>query len=393
MTLSELKTDEALRHREFPVTRDGVFLAHAAVAPLPRRVADAIRDYAAASARGDQELMAPADLLQRTRSLAARLLGVDPGEIALVGPTSLALSFVAGGLDLTPGDNVVAYLDDYPSNVYPWMALAGRGVQTRFLQPREFGRIDLEDVQACVDARTRLVALASAHFLTGYRPDLAAIGGFLQARGVRFCVDAIQTLGAFPAAMDGVDFLAADSHKWLLGPCAAGLLCVRRARQNELRPTTLGWHNLRCPDFVTQEELVFRSDARRYEAGTANLLGLVGWAAALELLLEIGLDAIAAELQRQRAVLVAALRAGGWEVLQADAPPRHASGIVTLHRAGTDMTAVHRWLETAGIRTSLRADRAGRRYVRLSPHFYNTDADFERLLARLAAFPGGRERH
>jgi cysteine desulfurase / selenocysteine lyase len=389
MTLAELLTNEALRQQEFPVVRERVFLAHAAVCPLPRRVADAIQSYAAASSRGDQEQVAPVALLRRTRTLAARLLGASPEEIALVAPTSLALSLVAGGLDFHPGDNVLTYFEDYPSNVYPWMALAARGVEVRYLQPREAGCIELADVEAKVDGRTRLVALASCHFLSGFRPDLAGIGRFLSERRIWFCVDGIQTLGAFPTGAEGVDFVAADSHKWLLGPCAAGFLYVRRGMQELLRPAVLGWHNVRCPDFVAQERIVFRADARRYEAGSHNLLGLVGWTAALELLLEVGLEAIAAELLRKRAWLVPALQARGWQVVHPAVSPEHASGIVSIHREGTDMAALHRRLEAEGIVTSLRADRAGRRYVRLSPHFYNTDAELERLLAVLEAFQRG----
>jgi len=386
MTLAELLSNEDLRHREFPVTRKRVFLAHAGVCPLPRRVAEAIRTYAAQSTLADQEILLSPDQLRRTRTLASRLLGATPDEIAFVGPTSLALSYVAGGLEFRAGDNVLAYFDDYPSNVYPWMALAGRGVEVRFLQPRAFGRLELADVQAKVDGGTRLVALASGHFLTGFRPDLARIGRFLRERGIRFCVDAIQTLGAFATPIEGVDFLAADAHKWLLGPCSAGLFYVRKEAQELLRPTVFGWHNVRCPDFVAQERLVFRADARRYEAGSQNLLGLVGLNAALALLEEVGLDAIAAELSRKRGWLVPALQAGGWDVLAPDTPRENASGIVTFRREGIDLAALHRELEAAGIVTSLRADRAGRHYVRISPHFYNTDAELARLLEALRSF-------
>ena len=137
------------------------------------------------------------------------------------------------------------------------------------------------------------------------------------------------------------------------------------------------------PDYVTREEMVFRADARRYEAGTQNLLGLVGLHTALELLLEIGIDNIAAELLRKRALLVAGIQAKGYQVLHADAPPGNRSGIVTFHRDGADMAALGGKLETADIIVSLRTDRGGRKYLRLSPHFYNTDAELQRALELL----------
>jgi cysteine desulfurase/selenocysteine lyase len=383
MTLSEILSDEALRRREFPVAREKIFLAHAGVSPLPRRVAEAIRDYADLCTRGDQETLLPAQHLRHTRDLAARLIGAQPDEIAFVGPTSLALSFVAAGLDFRRGDNVVIDFEDYPANVYPWMALADRGIEVRFLKTRGLGRIIAADVLGQVDEQTRLVALASCHFIAGYRIDLNAIGRALRERKILFCVDAIQTLGAFPTPVEQVDFLAADSHKWLLGPCAAGILFVRRELQERLRPAAFGWHNVRCPNYVAQEEMVLRTDARRYECGSQNLLGLVGLNAALELALEIGIDAIAAELLRKRALLVSGLTSRGYTVLHGDSPPANAGAIVTFYRDGTDVDALAGSLDAAGIAASLRIDRSGRRYLRLSPHFYNTDAELQRVLELL----------
>jgi len=383
MTLSEILANEDLRHHEFPVTREKIFLAHAAVCPLPRRVYEAVQRYARDCTVADQEEILPESQIRRTRQLAATMLGAQMEEIALVGPTSLALSFVASGLSLRKGDNILAYFDDYPSNVYPWMSLAERGVQVRLLNIRELGRIRLNDVVGQVDEQTRLVALASCHFLSGFRIDLGEIGKALHARKIPFCVDGIQTLGAFPTTVEQIDFLAADAHKWLLGPCAAGLMFVRKSMQEKLRPPVYGWHNVRCPNYVAQEQLVYPPDARRYEAGSANLLGIVGLHAALELLLELGVENIASELHRKRMWLVPALQARGYTVLQADAAPAQASAIVTFHKPGIDLPALHQRLLEQKIVTSLRADRSGQSYVRLSPHFYNTDAELQRVVGLL----------
>lgn len=383
MTLEEIQSNEERRQHEFPVTREKVYLGHAGVCPLPRRVSERIQETARHGMLDDQEEGFARGRIQRVRELAARLIGAQKDEIALVGPTSLALSFVAAGLPWRRGDNLLVYQEDYPSNVYPWMALAERGVQVRLMNIRELGRIRAMDVQGQVDENTRLVALASCHFLSGFRPDVPGLGAWLRERGILFCVDGIQTLGAFPTLAEHVDFLAADAHKWLLGPCAAGILYVRKALQERLRPTVYGWHNVRCPDFVSQDQLVHPPDGRRYEAGSANLLGLAGLEAAFELILEIGVDNIAARLLRHRALLIPALQAKGYTVLQADAPPQHASGIVTCFKPGADLPALHRQLAEAGIVTSLRADRTGQRYLRFSPHFYNTEAELQRAVAAM----------
>jgi cysteine desulfurase/selenocysteine lyase len=382
MTLAEILADEKLRRREFPVARGKIFLAHAGVCPLPRRVADAISECAKQSTLGDQE----AFMLHRlndARKLGAQLLNCQPEEIALVGPTSLALSFVAAGLNFRKGDNILIYYDDYPSNVYPWMALAEKGVEVRFLNTRGLGVIRPLDVMGQVDENTKLVALASCHFISGYRIEISAIGKFLRERGILFCLDAIQTLGAFPTTVEHVDFLAADAHKWLLGPCSAGIFYVRRELQEKLNPPIYGWHNVRNPNFIAQDKIEFQKDARKFEAGTLNLIGLVGLIAAMELTLEIGIENIAVELLRKRAWIVPALQKKGFSVLNADAKSENAGGIISFFQPGKNLVELNQKLSDAGIVASLRVDRKGQNYIRFSPHFYNTDAELQRALELL----------
>ena len=383
MTIGELHSNEELRQHEFPVTRKTIFLGHAGVCPLPRRVAEAMNRFNEQCTLGDQEESLPANFFSGIREKACRLMNAKAEEIAFVGPTSLALSFVAGGLKFRGTDNVLIYQDDYPSNVYPWMTLAERGVEVRYLNARQLGEIRLKDVQGQVDENTRLVALASCHFLAGYRIDLDAIGKYLRERGILFCVDGIQTLGIFPTNATSVDFMAADAHKWLLGPCAAGLMYVRREAQDQLLPTTHGWHNIRCPNYVAQEQLNYRTDARRYEAGTANLVGLAGLSASLDLLLEVGIDNIAAEALRKRAWIVPALQAKGCEVLNANATPQNQGAMISFFKRAADLSAIHQKLKDASILTSLRGDRTGRKLLRISPHFYNTDAELQRVIEML----------
>ncbi|MBL9175839.1 MAG: aminotransferase class V-fold PLP-dependent enzyme [Verrucomicrobiales bacterium] len=380
MTLAELQANEALRREEFPVTAHRTFLAHAAVCPLPRRVADAINARANSGTLDDQEAGLPPRYFQDTRSLVAGILHAQPGEIAFIGPTSLALSFVAAGLPWKRGQNILVYHDDYPSNVYPWMALADRGVEVRFLNLRELGQARLIDIQGQVDEDTRLVALASCHFISGWRLDIEAVGRWLRSRGILFCLDAIQTLGAFPTTVEHVDFLAADAHKWLLGPCGAGVLYVRQEVQDRLQPIVHGWNNVRCPEFVVQDQIKFRPDARRYEAGSQNLLSLAGLRASFALLEELGVDSIAADLTRKRIWLCEALQARGCQVLLPDLPPANTGGITTFSSPREESVSLHARIQAAGIVTSLRTQRGGRQWIRVSPHFYNTQEELERLV-------------
>jgi selenocysteine lyase/cysteine desulfurase len=383
MNLTEILANEELRRHEFPVVRDQIFLAHGGDCPLPRRVAEAISNYALQAATGDQERFVYPGILSHGRAQAAQLLNCQPEEVAFVGPTSLALSFIASGLKFRRGDNILIYFDDYPSNVYPWMALAEQGIEVRLMNTRGLGVIRPQDVIGQVDENTRLVALASCHFVSGYRIDFQTIGKSLQNRGILFCLDAIQTVGAFPMFADSVDLLAADAHKWLLGPCGSGLMYVRAALQDKLNPPVYGWHNVRSPDFVAQEQIIRRSGGAKYEAGTQNLLGLVGLIAGIELILELGIENIARELLRKRACLVPAIAAKGYTVLHADARPENSSGITSFYLPGKDLAPLHQKLLDAKIITSLRVDRSGQKYIRLSPHFYNSDAELQRLLEYL----------
>ncbi len=383
LSLPILLADESLRPREFPVCQRKIFLAHAAVCPLPHRVAEAVATYARQATLDDQEQPVLASLTRDVRELAARLIGALPHEIALVGPTSLGLSFVAAGFPFRRGDNIVIYFEDYPSNVYPWMALADRGVEVRLVHTQGLGRLTTRDVMAQVDENTRLAALASCHFISGWRLNLPELHAELSRRRVALCVDGIQTLGAFPTLAQHADFIAADAHKWMLGPCGAGFLYVNRAWHETLRPVVYGWNNVRCPDFVARETITFRSGAHRYEAGSHSMLGLAGLRAALGLILELGVDPIATELLRKRSWLVPALQEQGWEVAGADAPPPHQSGIVSITRPDLDLAALQQQLAAEGVVVSLRTERSGRRHLRLSPHAYTTDAELRRAVGLL----------
>ncbi len=383
MTVAEILANEQLRQKEFPVAKETVFLGHAGDCPLPRRVAEAVAKYAHQCTLGDQENFVYPATLNDGRKLAAGMLGCQPDEIAFVGPTSLGLSLIASGLKFRKGENILIYFDDYPSNVYPWLAMADQGVEVRIMNIRELGVIRPKDVMGQVDENTRLVALASCHFISGYRIDHQAIGKYLRQRNILFCLDAIQTLGAFPTTVENVDFLAADAHKWLLGPCGAGLLYVNKAVRDRLNPPIYGWHNVRCPNYVAQEQIVFRVGSQKYEAGTHNLLGAVGLVAALQLITELGVENIAAELSRKRTWLASVIQSKGYTVLQNNAPVESTSSILSFFKPGAEMPALHQKLLDARIFTSLRTDRTAQKYIRLSPHYYNTEAELQRTLELL----------
>jgi len=371
--------DESERRREFPVVENGIFLGHAGVTILPRRVADSMKAHAETSCHQHQEFGEVLQDVARTRSLCAQLIGAHADEIALLGPTSLGLSLFANGLDWQPGDEVVYYGDDYPANVYPWTALASRGVVPSALQPEETGDITPELVEAALTPRTRLVALASCHYLSGRRINVEAIGRLLRSKGVLFSLDAIQTLGASPLDVEFVDFLSADAHKWMLGPMAMGVVYVARRNFEKCRPTLLGAWNVKSPDFIAQEEIVFEETARRYEPGVLNVSGMYGMKASLEMLLEIGLENVQSGIFENRDYLERKLRMLGFEFMSPRADDSMKSGILTTRHPEVESGAIFCKLEKADIVASLRKDHSGEKWIRFSPHFYNNTNEMEKV--------------
>jgi cysteine desulfurase / selenocysteine lyase len=384
--LKNILSDESARLAEFPVAREQIFMAHAGVTILPRRAARAMQEYAEKSCVQHQEFADAYRAVNETRKIAGDLIGAKAAEISLIGPTSLGLSLVANGIPWQAGDEVLCYHDDYPANVYPWLELRRRGVVVRYVEPVNPGEITPELIEKSLSNKTRLVALASCHFLTGYRIDVDAIGRLLHSRGVLFCLDAIQTLGAFETRVEHVDFLSADAHKWLLGPMAAGIFFVKEERQELLRPTLLGAWNVKSPNFVAQDEVVFEQGGRRYEPGVLNMAGILGMRASIELLTEIGIDNVSKRLLALKSHLIARLTPLGFRFVMPTEGP-NASGITTAWREGSHAAVekVFDHLTANRVIVSLRHNRQGKAHLRFSPHFYNTEAEIDRIAGLIAS--------
>ncbi len=393
MTIEEIINDESARRRAFPVVSERIFMGHAGVAPLPQVAVDGIAEYCRRGSVDAQETSWTTKLVADSRALAAKLIDCQSDEIALLGPTALGLSLIANGIDWQPGDEVVYYPDDYPANVYPWTSLERLGVRAVAIETQYPGVVTWDVLEQFLTEKTRLVSLASCGFLNGYRIDVDTIGKNLQARDIRFCLDAIQTLGAFPTSMQYVDFLSADSHKWLLGPAGAGIVYVKKSLFDELRPTLVGSWNVLSPNFVAQETIAFPDSAMRYEPGMLSYPGIAGMHASLQLLLDVGIDAIAKRLLVLRTALLDMLRPMGYRLyledwdMGPDASDDARSAIVTVLHPDKAMDKVGAYLMANGVRISARENRSGLPLMRFSPHFYNTEAEIERIGELLAAAP------
>ncbi|MCH7595389.1 MAG: aminotransferase class V-fold PLP-dependent enzyme [Planctomycetes bacterium] len=369
---------EALRE-EFPITRNYNFQNHAAVAPMCRRAVQAIQRYLQHSEEfGYLEggFYKHADVV---RGQIAQLINADSDEVTFCKNTSEGLSMVANGLSWNNGDNVVTANVEFPANMYPWLALRSRGVQVRMVL-EEDGRIPIEKVFEAIDSRTRIVSISSVQFASGYRTDVATLGEYCQSKGVFLCVDAIQSIGVFPIDVKGmsIDFLAADGHKWLCGPEGIGIFYVRKELQGHLRPTNIGWMSMKEPFNFNRYQFEFADSARRYDSGSYNLAGIYGLGGAIELIQEIGVEAMSKRLLHLTDRLATGVRDKGYRVVSSRMPSE-ASGIVAF------FSDVH---EPDPIRQHLQAEhriviavRSGR--LRASPHVYTSESEIDRLIETL----------
>lgn len=365
----------------FPISDHYAFFNHAAVAPLSGPAADAMRHYVA---QAEASAGLGAGFYRRAeevRRLAARLIHAEAREIAFIKNTTEGLGWVAAGLPWEAGDNVVTTGVEFPANVYPWMGLRSRGVELRMVS-EDNGRIPAERLLAAVDERTRLVSVSAVQYASGFRMDLPAIGRFCRERGVLFCVDAIQALGVLPIDVREmyIDFLSADGHKWLCGPEGCGVFFCRHALLGRLEPPYAGWLCMRDALDFGSYCFEYVDTACKFDTGSYNLAGIHGLGASIEMFLEVGIDQIAARVLMLTDRLAQAVQAKGYQLISSRTPGE-ASGIVSFASDRHDHEAIRQRLEND--HRIIIAVREGR--LRVSPHFYNTVEEIDRLVKLLPA--------
>jgi len=368
-----------IRAAEFPVSADFLYFNHAGVSPIPASAAEAAIGMLRRSRdEGAWHLRKWEELAFGTRERFARLVGGSPEEIAFVKNTSEGLSFVAAGFPWKEGDNLVTSNVEYPSNIYPWMRLRTRNVELRMVAARE-GRVRKEDLFAACDGKTRMIALSSVEFANGYRNDLSAIGEYCQRHGIFFCVDGIQSIGVLPmdAKAFGIDALSADGHKWLLSPEGIGAFYISREVMEVVEPVILGWHSVKNRFDFENYDFRLSPDARRFEPGSMNTVGMAAFSASLELLLSVGIDRIWERVRRLTERIFEKARECGFELVSSDLPEER-SGIVTFRVPGVDNGALWKAMME---RKAVCSHRAGG--IRLSPHFYNTPEEVDKIFEAL----------
>jgi cysteine desulfurase/selenocysteine lyase len=361
---------------DFPVREHALYLDHAAVCPLPKPVAEAMRRRITEQEQtGYENYREWRNHHLSCRHLGSQLIGCNPDDISIIRSTSEGLSLIAEGLDLSETDEVVVGSEEFAANVSPWLGLARRGVKiVRFQQPD--GRIDPQVVEEHLCERTRVVAVSWVAFHTGWIAPLAQLGRLCRDREIFLVVDAIQGLGVLPMHMRAlsVDAVVADGHKWLLGPEGAGLMATTPELRSRLHPVILGWRNVTLnPHDYFLQRLELHEDGRRFEAGATNDIGISGLAAGLDLIAAVDRENIQARIEMLSRLLTRILLAHGWDVYSPGSGHPIAGIVAARHPGVSPIDALRRLRERRVVVSARQGN------VRFSPHFYTTKGELEAL--------------
>ncbi|MDH5763216.1 MAG: aminotransferase class V-fold PLP-dependent enzyme [Nitrospinota bacterium] len=367
--------------KEFPVTEHRLFMDHARVAPLARPVQAAITAFAEeACEQGTAHYAEWLKEVEIVRARFAKLINADTSEVAFVKNTSEGLSIVANGIDWKEGDNVVIPDIEFPANVYPWMNLQRRGVDVRFVKSVR-GRVPFEQIASQVNSRTRVLSISSVEFNSGYRNDLKRIGEFCKEKNIYFCVDAIQSLGVIPMDVKefNIDFLAADGHKWMLSVEGLGGFYISQRVLDDIHPAVVGWDSVINSSDYGNYDFTLKPDATRFEEGSLNTLGIYAFGAALALLEEEGIEHIEKRVLSLGDCILEYLRHSKFKILSSTEPGERSGSVC--FGGDIDYKKLAVYLRENKVIVSVRDN-----FVRLSPHFYNTEEEIDQFFALLDEF-------
>ena len=365
----------------FPITERSIYFNHAAISPPPttslRAVEDQLRDVHENGSTNFRDWLA---VKEEARKLLADLLGARPEQVAFMRNTSDALSTVANGLAWRPGDNIVTFNREFPSNIYPWLRVGDAfGVEVRMCEERN-GRIDFADLATLIDHNTRIVAISHVQYASGFRMDLERLGRLARQHDALFVVDAIQALGVVPTDVEAefVDVAAGASHKWLLAPEGVGYLYLSDRARERIQPTLVGWVSVPNPDDYLNFEQGWNRGALAWETGTGPTALIHGFKASLELLTRFGVQNASNYLEELTEDLCGRLKAKRYEVVSSRAPGEKSQIVCIRHLDGLSAMSLYHQLNAKRIVTAPRLDR-----LRIAPHFYNTPTEVEEFVRSL----------
>jgi cysteine desulfurase / selenocysteine lyase len=378
------ETISKLRREEFPVTGEKVWFNTATYGPLPVSNVRAQRDLLDQMMRG---VSPPGrghwwEGAAEVRAKVGRFIGCDPADVALLRSTGDGIALVSLGLDWEPGDEVVLYDQEFPSGVYPFLALERRGVRVRFVEDRGRHRFDADDVAAAMSERTRVVCVSLVNCYHGFRAPVERISELCRARGAWLLVDAVQGAGILPVSVPslGADLVTAHGYKSLCAGYGISFCYVSPQLRERLQVAAPGWKNIEDAPFIDRQldyNLRYADSARRYEPSVQNLPGMYGLAASIELFARTGMDLVTDWVLGISRAVTEAVSGKGYRVASSTRPGE-MSGIVSFDVPGGDAAAVCAALAEQKVVCAVRDGR-----LRISCHLFNDGEDVERLVKAL----------
>jgi selenocysteine lyase/cysteine desulfurase len=363
---------------EFNLNDNIIYLNHAAVSPWPARTAKAVQAFAEENMlQGSLDYPEWLETEANLRRQAEQLLNAGSLEdVALLKNTSEALSVVAYGLDWKEGDNIVSSDQEFPSNRIVWESLSKKGVEFREADLKSTGSPE-DALLSHADSRTRLITISSVQFSSGLRVDLKRIGEFCKERGLLFCIDAIQSLGAAEFDLNEIhaDFVMADGHKWMLGPEGLAIFYCRPDVRDRLNINQYGWHMIEAAGDFENRDWAPAESARRFECGSPNMLGIHALDASLSLLMEAGINNVEREVLERSDYLFEKINSQPELELTTSTSPGRYAGIVSFRHKNKDNRALFQHLTQNNVFCSLRSGS-----IRVSPHFYTPYEHLDRMI-------------
>ncbi|MEL6820738.1 MAG: aminotransferase class V-fold PLP-dependent enzyme [Calditrichota bacterium] len=364
----------------FPYLKNQTYLNHAATGPLPTPVLEAVNRCLKERSEGHIEYWPDGlDARAEFKERVGRLINGLSANIAVSDSTSMALNWLARGVQWQAGDRILLNDLEFPSNVNPFLALEEQGVIIDFVKA-DNGCITVADIERALHPQTRLVSLSFVQFLNGFRSDLETIGNLCRERDVIFCVDGIQGLGALRLDVEkmNIDFLAAGGQKWLMWPRGTAFFYVSPRILDSLKPMATGWLSVEEPWTFFQRSYELLPDAGRFEPGIFNVLGVVGANESLKLMEKAGFVQIEERVLEHSRWLSEQLLYSRYQLFSIN-QDEHRSGIVTFYHDQAE--ALLTYMQQHRLFVSMRDGK-----IRLSPHFYNTREELEQFMQLLNSF-------
>jgi cysteine desulfurase/selenocysteine lyase len=365
----------------FPITERLNYLNHAAVSPPPSATIAAVQSQLAdVSKNGSVNFRNWIGTKERTRALLATMLGARPDQVAFMRNTSDGLSTVANGLRWQPGDNLVTFRNEFPSNIYPWLRLRDAfGVEVRMAEERD-GRIELNELIRLIDAKTRLVAISQVQYASGFRADLERLGRAARAVDALLVVDVIQALGVIPIDVQSelVDVAAGACHQWLLTPEGVGFLYLSDRARERIQPTLVGWISVPDPDDYGNFSQGWNRGTLAWETGTGPAALIHGLEQSLQMLTKTGSEQIQSHLETLTDYLCERLANRPYRIVSSRRRSEKSQIVCIQHTSGLSAMNLYSHLKNRRIITAPRGDR-----LRVSPHLYNTSEEIDALVNAL----------